>query len=94
VTNAVSENDRINLRLKQASKHLIERAASFEGKTVSNFVLSSALASAEHTIRQHQTLILDQRDAQRFFDALDRPPVFNDALSKALMEHERRVDSQ
>ena len=90
----VSETDRINLRLKRASKHLIERAASFEGKTVSNFVLNSALASAEHTIRQHQTLSLDQQDAQRFFDALDQPPGFNDALSKALIEHGRRVDSK
>ena len=89
-----TENERINLRLKRASKQLIESAASFEGKTVSGFVLSSALASAERTILRHQTLSLDQQDAQRFFDALTEPPAFNGALSKALAEHGRRVDAK
>ena len=88
-----AESARINLRLQRAAKHLIERAASFEGKTVSNFVLSSALTRAEDTVRQHQTLSLGRQDAERFFDALDQPPAFNDALTKALTAHERRVSS-
>lgn len=94
MTSTVSENERINLRLKRASKHLIERAARFEGKTVSSFVLSSALASAEHTIQQHQTLSLGQQDAQRFLDALEKPPVFNEAMNRAIEEHGQRVDSK
>ena len=89
-----TENERINLRLKRASKHLIESAASFEGKTVSGFILSSALASAEQTMQRRQTLSLDQQDAQRFFDALAEPPAFNRALTKALAEHDRRVEAE
>ena len=34
-----NKNERINLRMKSSSKRLIERAASFEGKTVSHFIL-------------------------------------------------------
>ncbi|MCA6220938.1 type II toxin-antitoxin system TacA family antitoxin [Photorhabdus antumapuensis] len=35
-----TKQDRINLRLKHSAKEILERAASFEGKTVSNFICS------------------------------------------------------
>ena len=46
-----SKSRRINLRLDAAAKQKIEQAASFEGRTVSGFILSSALASADAAIR-------------------------------------------
>ena len=46
-----NKNSRINLRLKSSAKSLIERAASFEGKTVSHFILTSALEKAEKTVQ-------------------------------------------
>jgi len=94
MTGDVAQNERINLRLKQDAKTLIERAASFEGKTVSSFILSSALASAERTIQEHESLKLSEREAQRFFDALANSIPFNDKLTEALLEHDRRVESK
>ena len=89
-----AKNERINLRLKQSAKDLIERAATFEGKTVSNFILSSALASAEKTIHEHDSIQLNEQDAQRFFNALAKPVTFNKKLTEALEEHDHRVDSK
>lgn len=94
MTATAAKNDRINLRLKQSAKTLIERAATFEGKTVSSFILSSALASAEKTIHEHESMQLNEQDAQRFFDALAKSVRFNKKLIEALSEHERRVDSK
>jgi uncharacterized protein (DUF1778 family) len=94
MTATAAKNERINLRLEQSAKHLIERAATFEGKTVSSFILSSALASAEETIREHESIQLNEQDTQRFFDALAKPVTFNKKLTEALMEHDRRVDSK
>ena len=94
MTGTTAQNERINLRLKQTAKTLIERAATFEGKTVSSFILSSALASAEKTIQQHESITLNEQDAQRFFDALANPTAFNQELTEALMEHDRRVESK
>ena len=94
MTGTAAQNERINLRLKQAAKMLIERAATFEGKTVSSFILSSALASAEKTIQEHESIALNEQDAQRFFDALAKPTAFNKELTEALMEHDRRVESK
>ncbi len=89
-----AKNERINLRLKQSAKSLIERAASFEGKTLSSFILSSALATAEKAIHEHESIQLNERDAQHFFDALSKPVKFNRKLTEALAEHDRRIDSE
>jgi uncharacterized protein (DUF1778 family) len=94
MTVSATNNERINLRLKQSAKNLIERAATFEGKTVSSFILSSALARAEKTIHEHESIQLNEQDAQRFFDALAKPVRFNKKLTEALVEHERRVDTK
>ncbi|MBA1446869.1 MAG: DUF1778 domain-containing protein [Chromatiales bacterium] len=88
------KSERINLRLKKSAKSLIERAASFEGKTVSNFILSSALATAEKTIHEQESIQLNELDAQCFFDALAKPVVFNSKLTEALAEHDRHVVSK
>ena len=86
-----TNSERINIRLKESSKSLIERAASFEGKSISNFILSSALAKAEKAILKHESMKLNAQDSQRFFDALSKPIQFNTKLTKALAEHDSRV---
>lgn len=91
--NAV-KNERINLRLKQSAKILIERAATFEGTTVSSFILSSALANAEKTLHEHESIRLNKRDANLFFEALAKPVKFNKKLADALAEHDRRAVSK
>ncbi len=91
---AISKNQRVNLRLNDDAKHTIERAASFEGKTVSKFILASALATAEQTIHEHETMTLSKRDAETFFNALSKPVKFNAKLLSALNEHDQRVSSK
>ena len=89
-----ARSERINLRLSEAAKRRIEHAASVEGTTVSGFIVSSALETAERTIDRHETMALARQDAMRFFDALADPPPPNDRLHAALEEHARRVGSR
>lgn len=89
-----SRQDRINLRLQHGAKRALERAAGFEGKTVSNFILSSALAHAKKTIHKHEIMSLNQRDSEALFDALVKPVRFNQTLLDAFDEHEQRVTSK
>ena len=91
---ADNKQERINLRLKHSAKRAIERAASFEGKTVSNFILTSALAHAEKTIHEHEIMRLNSEDSDAFFDALVKPHRFNDKLLAAFEEHSGRVSSK
>ena len=85
------KDDRINLRLKRNAKLMLEKAASFEGKTVSKFILSSALERAEETIQKHDTLGLNAQDSERFFSALAAPVRFNKKLVAAFEGHDRRI---
>ena len=89
-----NKNERINLRVKRSAKSLIERAASFEGKTVSHFILTSALEQAEKTVQKHETLTLNAKTSRIFFEALDAPVHFNRKLAAALDEHDQRVVSK
>ncbi|MFP4349308.1 MAG: DUF1778 domain-containing protein [Thermodesulfobacteriota bacterium] len=89
-----NKNERINLRLKSSAKNLIERAAGFEGKTVSHFILTCALEQAEKTVQENETMALSARDSEIFFDALSDPAPFNSKLKEAIEEHEQRVVSK
>ncbi|WP_066455266.1 type II toxin-antitoxin system TacA family antitoxin [Castellaniella caeni] len=86
-----TKQERINLRLKESAKQVLERAARFEGKTVSSFILTSALAHAEKTIDAHQVMHLNTQDSEAFFNALVKPVRFNKKLATAFKEHEQRV---
>ena len=91
---ANSKTQRVNLRLNEDVKHTIERAASFEGQTVSKFILASALASAEQTIHEHETMTLNKRDSEAFLNALSKPAKFNANLISAFEKHGQRVISK
>ena len=90
----VVRGKRINLRLSETAKRRIELAASVEGKTVSAFIVSSALENAEKAVLRHEIIALARDDATRFFEALSEPPPPNEHLREALEEHARRVVSR
>ena len=89
-----TKDERINLRLKHHAKLMLERAASFEGQTVSKFILNSALNNAEKTIQEHEVMALNTNDSETFFNALATPVQFNSKLATALKEHDQRVTNK
>jgi uncharacterized protein (DUF1778 family) len=88
------KDERINLRLKHNAKQMLERAASFEGKTISKFILGCALERAEQTIHEHEVMSLSAHDSETFFNALAAPAKFNHKLSEALKNHDKCVISK
>lgn len=94
ISTTETKDERINLRLKQQAKLILERAASFEGQTVSKFILNSALSRAEQTIQEHEVMTLNAQDSETFFNALATPVTFNNNLMNALHEHDLRVTSK
>ncbi|MCA0451353.1 MAG: DUF1778 domain-containing protein [Proteobacteria bacterium] len=84
---AAAKNDRLQVRLDAPSKRKLQRAAGYRHKTVSQFVLASALEAAERTIRENESNLLSAGDWRRFMDALDQPPTPNAALRKAFARY-------
>ena len=77
------KRDRLQVRLDQQAKAVLERAASYSHKTVSQFVLETSLERADQVIHDKELITLSPDDWQRFQDALIDPPAPNAALRKA-----------
>lgn len=91
---AQTSKERINIRLESNVKSLLERAAGLEGKSVSKFVLHSALEQAKKTVQDHEFMTLNAEYSRIFLDALESGGRFNRNLNNALTEHSRRVTSK
>ena len=84
---AKSKPERLEARLPFDAKAIIQRAADLSGRSVSDFVVSSALEAAKETIREHEVIVLSARDSITFAEALLNPKGPNKALSKAFRRH-------
>ncbi len=81
--------DRLQVRLDAESKAVLQRAASYRRKTVSQFVLATALEEAEKVIRENEAVTLSGPDWKIFYDALTDPPAPNAALRKAFAKYKK-----
>jgi uncharacterized protein (DUF1778 family) len=72
--------ERLETRVTAEQKRLIERAAALQGRTVTDFVLTSVQDAARRAIEDNQQLELSVRDSEAFVDALLNPQPVNDRL--------------
>jgi uncharacterized protein (DUF1778 family) len=72
--------ERLETRVTAEQKSLIERAAALQGRTLTDFVLTSVQDAARRAIEEHQQLELSVRDSEAFVDALLNPKPVNDRL--------------
>ena len=84
---AVIKESRLHIRCDKRARQLLDKAATYERVSVSEFVLSNALASAEQVVQAHESITLSSRDFQLFLSVLDRPPKPNAALKRAFKRH-------
>jgi uncharacterized protein (DUF1778 family) len=76
--------DRLQLRISARTKRRLARAAAYEQKTVTEFLLESASAEADRIIERHENLVLPPADWEAFHDALLNPPKPNANLRRAV----------
>jgi uncharacterized protein (DUF1778 family) len=82
---------RLEARISQETKALIQKAASLEGRSLTDFVVASVQAAACKVIEQHQTLRLSIEDSEAFVDAILNPPKPNEALKSAALRYEQEM---
>jgi uncharacterized protein (DUF1778 family) len=68
-----SRSEKLDLRLTPAAKRLLQTAATASRRSVSEFVLESALARAEETLPDRRHFALDAEKWAQFLAALDAP---------------------
>lgn len=74
--------EKLDLRLTPAAKETLQAAAAATRKTVSEFVLESALSEAEERLADRRVFTLGAEKWSAFIEALDRPPQRKPRLEK------------
>lgn len=77
-------SERLDIRVSPAAKRLLQKAADMRHKTVSEFVLDSALGAAEEALHEERPLGLDAAQWATFMTALDAPVQDAPRLAKLL----------
>lgn len=65
--------ERLEARVTAEQKAMIERAAALEGRSITDFVLTSVQDAAKRAIAEHEVIQLSVRDSQAFVNALLTP---------------------
>jgi len=81
---AETRNEKLDLRLTPSAKRKLQIAAVAARRSVSEFVLESALARAEETLPDRQRFGLNAEQWTAFQAALDAPPPPVPRLAKLL----------
>ncbi len=81
-----NRTQKLDLRLTVQAKRALQSAAEASHKTLSDFVLESALARADSVLAERQVFRLDAEKWGAFLAALDAPPKRRPRLAKLLSE--------
>ena len=80
---AKSKIERLEARIPGSVKSILTRAASLQGRSLTDFVVGSATEAAQRIIRESEVLQLSERDQVAFAEALLNPPPAARALRGA-----------
>jgi uncharacterized protein (DUF1778 family) len=69
-----TRSEKLDLRLTRRAKTTLRAAAAASGRSVSEFVLESALARADEALADRRNFALDATKWKAFVAALDAPP--------------------
>jgi uncharacterized protein (DUF1778 family) len=91
---AAQKVERLEARLSPGTKALFQEAATIQGRSLTDFVVDSAVEAAKRIVRQNELVELTRRDRIAFVEALLNPPPPNDRLQRAMRRHNQTVTRQ
>lgn len=75
-----SHSKAVNLRVRDDTRALIDRAARVQGRSRSDFMIEAARRAAEEAILDQTLIVVDPARYDRFLALLDRPAQSNEKL--------------
>ncbi len=76
----IVKNNRINIRLSNDDKSILELAAQLNKQSLSAYIYDIAMKQAELDIKKNEKIVLADRERDILLNALDNPPLPNKAL--------------
>ncbi|RTL96840.1 MAG: DUF1778 domain-containing protein [Hyphomicrobiales bacterium] len=86
MTTRTNRSEKLDLRLTAEAKRILATAAAAERRSLSDFVLESALGRAEETLADRRAFHLDAEKWAAFIAALDAPTRDLPRLKRLLSE--------
>jgi uncharacterized protein (DUF1778 family) len=74
----------INLRVRDETRALIDRAAQAQGRSRSDFMIEASRRAAEDAILDQAAIMTDRAGYERFLEILDAPAESNEKLRAIL----------
>ncbi|BAZ12121.1 hypothetical protein NIES4071_39490 [Calothrix sp. NIES-4071] len=90
MSEASAKDSRIDLRVTQEQKELLERAASLKGISLSAYTLLHLLPLAKQDIDTHERLVLSDRDRDLFLSVMENPPELKGKLKEAIDKYREK----
>jgi uncharacterized protein (DUF1778 family) len=84
---SAGKNNRIDLRVTQEQKALLEQAAALKGVSLSAYTILHLLPLAQQDIAAQERLTLSDRDRDLLMATLDNPPALQGHLKSAIAKH-------
>ena len=85
-TQRTNRTEKLDLRLSKSAKQTLQAAATAARKSVSEFVLETALSEAEERLADRRIFTLDDKHWDAFVAALDAPPRRHPRLERLFRE--------
>jgi len=82
--NRTSELKAVNLRVREDTRALIDKAASIQGRSRTDFMIEAARRAAEDAILDQRVFMVSRESYDHFLAVLERPPEHNEKLRKLL----------
>ena len=82
---------RLDVRLPEEQKELIEQAAHLLGQSIRAFTVATLTRKAEEVVERFRVLRLSNHDRDLFLNALDTPPKPNERLCRASIRHNESI---
>lgn len=86
ITPRTNRTEKLDLRLSRYAKETLQAAAQAARKSVSEFVLDTALSEAEERLADRTIFMLDAERWDAFVAALDAPPHRHPRLERLFRE--------
>lgn len=86
-----TKDARLEVRIPQEKKEMLERAVKLTGRTVSDFVRDSVEKEARKTLKDYEVMELSKRDSKVFAEALINPSEPSDELKEAAKRYKENT---
>lgn len=85
-TQRTNRTEKLDLRLSKSAKQTLQAGARVAHKSVSEFVLETALSEAEERLADRRVFTLDAKQWESFITALDAPPRHHARIERLFRE--------